>query len=59
MTTNTTTLVTYTAAVGFIAAFGDGTVKAGLMFGRDYQGNAAAFPYENKTWMALSIGAGF
>jgi hypothetical protein len=58
--TSSTTLVTYTAAVGFIVAFGDsGTVKAGLMFGRDYQGNAAAFPYENKTWMALSIGAGF
>jgi hypothetical protein len=55
---STSTAATYTAAVGFIATFG-GVVKAGVMFGRDYQGNAAAFPYENKTWMALSIGAGF
>lgn len=54
------TAVTYTAAVGLVASFGDSqTFKAGVMFGRDYQGNAAAFPYENKTWMALSIGAGF
>jgi len=55
---STSTSATYTAAVGFIATFG-GVAKAGVMFGRDYQGNAAAFPYENKTWMALSIGAGF
>lgn len=61
-TTNssTETLVTYTVATGLIMAFGDSkTVKAGLMFGRDYQGNASAFAYENKWWMALSIGAGF
>jgi hypothetical protein len=56
--TSTATTATYTAAIGVIATFG-GTTKAGLMFGRDYQGNASAFPYENKTWMALSIGAGF
>ena len=57
---STATLVTYTVATGLIMAFGDSkTVKAGLMFGRDYQGNASAFPYENKWWMALSIGAGF
>jgi hypothetical protein len=54
------TLVTYTGAIGFIAAFGDSkTVKAGLLFGRDYQGKGSGFQYENKTWMALSIGAGF
>lgn len=57
-TSNTTTVATYTFGTGVIATFG-GTVKAGLMFGRDYQGNPSAFPYENKTWMALSIGAGF
>lgn len=59
-TSTSSTLVTYTAAAGFILAFGDSkNVKAGLIFGRDYQGNAATFAYENKTWMALSIGAGF
>jgi hypothetical protein len=59
-TSTSTTVVTYTVATGLILAFGDSkTVKAGLMFGRDYQGNASAFAYENKTWMALSIGAGF
>ncbi len=59
-TTSSSTTVTYTAAVGFIAAFGDSkTVKAGLLFGRDYQGHGSGFQYENKTWMALSIGAGF
>jgi hypothetical protein len=57
-TSSTTTVATYTFGLGVIATFG-GTVKAGLMFGRDYQGNPATFPYENKTWMALSIGAGF
>lgn len=54
------TAVTYTAALGVIASFGASqTLKAGLMIGRDYQSNPANFPYENKTWMALSIGAGF
>jgi hypothetical protein len=58
--TSSTTVATYTVAVGFIMAFGQSnTLKAGLMFGRDYQGNASTFAYENKTWMALSIGAGF
>jgi len=59
-TSTTSTLVTYTVATGLIMAFGDSkTVKAGLMFGRDYQGNPNSFAYENKWWMALSIGAGF
>lgn len=54
------TAVTYTVALGLIASFGDSqTFKAGLMFGKDYQGNPSTFPYENKLWMALSIGAGF
>ena len=54
------TFATYTVAVGLIAAFGDSkTVKAGLLLGRDYQGKGSGFQYENKTWLALSIGAGF
>ena len=57
-TASTSTALTYTVGVGLVATFG-GTVKGGLMFGRDYQGNANAFAYENKTWMAFSIGAGF
>jgi hypothetical protein len=57
---STSTLATYTAAVGVILAFGDGgTTKLGLMTGRDYQGNPATFAYENKQWISLSIGAGF
>jgi hypothetical protein len=55
---STTTAVTYSVAVGAIATFG-GVVKAGVLIGRDYQGNPANFAYENKTWLALSIGAGF
>jgi hypothetical protein len=58
--TNSSSFVTYTMAVGVVAAFGDSkTVKAGLLFWRDYQGKDSGFKYENKTWMALSIGAGF
>jgi hypothetical protein len=57
-TTSPVTAVTYTMAVGVVATFG-GKVKAGLMVGRDYQGNASQFQYENKTWLAASIGAGF
>ena len=52
------TYVTYTAALGAIATFG-GSVKAGLLFGRDWQGSGSGFKYENKTWMALSIGTSF
>jgi hypothetical protein len=48
----------YTVAAGFIATFG-GSIKAGVMFGRDYESNAAGFKYENKTWMALSVGTSF
>ncbi|MGH8258788.1 MAG: hypothetical protein ACREUG_03760, partial [Steroidobacteraceae bacterium] len=55
-----TTVVTYTVATGLIGSFGDArNFKVGLLFGRDYEGKDAQFPYENKTWMALSIGAGF
>jgi hypothetical protein len=57
--TNTSSnAVTYTAAAGFIVTFG-GSFKGGILFGRDWQGKGAGFKYENKTWMALSIGAGF
>ena len=52
------TYVTYTAALGGIVTFG-GSVKAGLLFGRDWQGSGSGFKYENKTWMALSIGTSF
>jgi hypothetical protein len=52
------TFVTYTAALGAIATFG-GSVKAGLLLGRDWQGSGSGFKYENKTWMALSIGTSF
>jgi hypothetical protein len=55
---STVTAATYTLAIGFIATFG-GSIKGGLMFGRDYQGDASDFKYENKTWMALSVGTSF
>lgn len=57
-TTKSTTSVTYTGAAGVIATFG-GVMKFGVVVGRDYQGRSAGFKYENKTWLALSIGAGF
>jgi hypothetical protein len=56
--TSNSTAATYTMAIGFIATFG-GSMKGGLMFGRDYQGNGSGFKYDNKTWMALSIGTSF
>lgn len=56
--TSTSTVVTFSAGAGWVATFG-GTFKAGLMFGRDYQGKSGNFPYENKWWMGLSLGAGF
>jgi len=57
-TTNTISAVTYTAAAGFIVTFG-GSIKGGVLFGRDWQGSGSGFKYENKTWMALSIGTSF
>jgi len=56
--TSTSTAVTYTAATGFVATFG-GSIKAGLLVGWDWQGSGNNFQYEGKTWVALSIGAGF
>jgi hypothetical protein len=58
--TNTSTIsaVTYTAAAGFIVTFG-GSIKGGVLFGRDWQGSGSGFKYENKTWMAVSIGTSF
>ncbi|HTY48743.1 MAG TPA: hypothetical protein VMB48_03515 [Steroidobacteraceae bacterium] len=50
------TNATGTLAVGVISSFGGGAIKAGLLFGRDYQSNATTFKYENKTWMAISVG---
>jgi len=57
-TTKTTTAVTYTAATGIVATFG-GALKFGLLVGWDWQGKGTGFAYEGKTWLALSIGAGF
>jgi hypothetical protein len=57
-TTKTTTAVTYTAATGVVATFG-GALKFGLVVGWDWQGKGTGFAYEGKTWLALSIGAGF
>lgn len=58
-TTKSSTFVTYTVAIGFIAAFGDSkNFKVGFMFGRDYQGKDSGFQYENKNWLALSVGVG-
>jgi hypothetical protein len=56
--TNTSTSATYTVALGLIATFGS-SIKAGVVVGRDYQSNAANFKYENKTWLALSVGTSF
>jgi hypothetical protein len=58
-TGSSATAVTYTAALGVIATFNGGPVKAGLLFGRDWQGSGSGFKYENKTWMALSVGTNF
>jgi hypothetical protein len=55
---SSSTSATYTVAFGLIATFGK-SIKAGVVAGRDYQSNAAGFKYENKTWLALSVGAGF
>ncbi len=57
-TSKTTTAVTYTAATGVVATFG-GAFKFGLVAGWDWQGHGQGFKYEGKTWVALSIGAGF
>ena len=57
-TTTSGNSVTYTAATGFIVTFG-GSIKAGLLFGRDWEGSGSGFKYENKTWMALSVGTSF
>jgi hypothetical protein len=57
-TSKTTTAVTYTAATGVVATFG-GALKFGLVVGWDWQGHGQNFKYEGKTWLALSIGAGF
>ena len=57
-TSKTTTAVTYTAATGVVATFG-GALKFGLVVGWDWQGRGQNFKYEGKTWLALSIGAGF
>jgi len=56
---DTNTSATYTVAVGLIATFGGGAIKAGVLTGRDYQSNAAQFKYENKQWIALSVGTSF
>lgn len=56
--TKSTTSVTYTAATGIVATFG-GVMKLGAVVGWDWQGKSAGFKYEGKTWLALSIGAGF
>ncbi len=57
-TASASTAATYTVALGVIATFG-ASIKAGVLLGRDYQSNAAAFKYQNKTWVALSVGASF
>ena len=57
-TTTSGNSVTYTAATGFIVTFG-GSIKAGILFGRDWEGSGSGFKYENKTWMALSVGTSF
>jgi len=58
-TTSTSSAVTYTAATGFVATFGGGAIKAGLLVGWDWQGSGSNFQYEGKTWLAISIGTSF
>lgn len=55
---STSTSATYTWAVGLVATFGK-SIKAGVMTGRDYQTSASGFKYENKQWIALSVGTSF
>ncbi|HWZ63632.1 MAG TPA: hypothetical protein VNX02_11460 [Steroidobacteraceae bacterium] len=52
------THATYTIALGEMATLG-GSFKAGVLVGRDYQGANTGFKYEGKTWVAVSVGAGF
>jgi len=52
------TLALYTIGTGLMFTFG-GSFKGGLLVGRDYAGSTAGYKYEGRTWMALSLGAGF
>jgi hypothetical protein len=55
---STASTALYTLATGFIATFG-GAMKAGVLFGWDYQASGTGFKYEGKTWAALSVGTSF
>lgn len=48
----------YTWGVGFVATFGK-SIQAGVMTGRDYQATGSGFKYQNKQWIALSVGTSF
>jgi hypothetical protein len=48
----------YTIATGFVATFG-GAMKAGVLFGWDYQASGVGFKEEGKTWTAISVGTSF
>jgi hypothetical protein len=52
------THASYTLAVGEMATLG-GAFKAGVLVGWDWQGSNSGFKYEGKTWVAISVGAGF
>jgi hypothetical protein len=55
---SSSTSALYTLATGFIVTFG-GSMKAGVMFGWDYQASGVGFKYEGKTWTAISVGTSF
>lgn len=55
---STASTALYTIATGFIATFG-GAMKAGVLFGWDYQASGTGFKYQGKTWAAFSIGTSF
>jgi hypothetical protein len=48
----------YTAGVGFIFTLG-GSFKGGLLVGKDWAGHSTGFGYEGRTWLAITLGAGF
>jgi hypothetical protein len=48
----------YTAGVGFVFTLG-ATFKGGILTGKDWAGSGAGYKYEGRTWLALTLGAGF
>jgi hypothetical protein len=48
----------YTMGFGVLFTLG-GSFKGGVLFGKDWAGSGSGFKYDGRTWMALTLGAGF